>query len=146
MRGWQLALVPAVGNFSNRNEKALRIIRRAQNSTQAFGQALKGDLLCLVRAAREQCHQHHQIRQREKPLIRLNSRRFRRPRDESKVPALREIVQVVDANPREVGHLVVGENLLTRFDGNHGPCLSFLSALLAPYFLDANRMLAAVLF
>lgn len=85
-----------------------------------------------MRAAREQCHQHHQVRQCEKPLIRLNSRRFRRPRDEPKVPALREVVQVVDANPRKIRHLVIGENFLARFDGNHGPCLSFLSALLVP--------------
>jgi hypothetical protein len=90
------------------------------------------DLPRLVRAAREQCHQHHQVRQREKPLIRLNSRRFRRSRDEPEVPAPREIAQVVDANPRKIGHLVIGENFLARFDGNHGPWPSFLSALLVP--------------
>ena len=89
---------------------------------ETFGQTLPP----LVCAAREQCHQDHQVRQGEKPLIRLNSCRFRRSRDETKMPALSEVVQVVHANPREIGHLVIGENFLARFDGNHdvGPRFS----------------------
>ena len=78
--------------------------------------------------AREQRHQNHQIRQGEQPLIRLDSRRFRCPRDEPQVPALRKVVQVVDANPSQIGDLGIGENLLARFYGNHGPWPLFCSA------------------
>jgi hypothetical protein len=39
-------------------------------------------------------------------------------------------VQVVHANPRKIGHLVISENFLARFDGNQdvGPLFS------PPYF------------
>jgi hypothetical protein len=90
-----------------------------------------------VRAARKQCHQYHQVRQGEKPLIRLNSRRFRRSRDEPKVPALSEVVQVVDANPREIGDFIIGEDFLARFDGNHDVGPRF-SPPTDPYPLDAK--------
>jgi hypothetical protein len=106
-------------------------------NSQTFGRRRVGTLSALVRAARKQCHQHHQVRQRKKPLIRLNSRRFRRSRDEPKVPALGEVVQVVDANPREVGHFVISENLLARFDGNHDVGPRF-SPPTGPYTLDAK--------
>jgi hypothetical protein len=101
-----------------------------------LGRPLKRRIAPLVRAARKQCHQHHQVRQGEQPLIRLNSGCFRSPRDKPKMTALREVVQVVHTNPREVGHFVIGEDFLTGFDGNHG--LGPLSS--PPYFsypLDA---------
>jgi len=97
----------------------------------------------LVRAAREQRHQNHQVRQGEQPLIRLDSRCFRRPRDKAKMTALREVVQMVHANPREIGHLIIGENLLARFDGNHGP--GPLSLRLPSTPLDAYGILRAAL-
>jgi hypothetical protein len=55
----------------------------------------------LVSALREQRHQHHQIRQREEPLIGLRTGSFRGAGDEAQVAALGEIVDVIDANPRE---------------------------------------------
>ena len=81
-----------------------------------------------MRAAREQRHENHQVRQGEQPLIRLNSRCFRSPRDKAKMTALREVVQVVHANSREIGHLVIGENFLARFNGNHDVGPLFFSA------------------
>src|SRR6266852_3488821 len=56
----------------------------------------------LVRALRKEGHEHHQIREREQPLIRMDPGGFRGPRDESKVAALRKIVHVLDANSRQV--------------------------------------------
>ena len=97
--------------------------RRAKNNSIFLAAAPIGlpraSAASLVRAAREQCHQHHQVRQGKQPLVRLNPRRFRGSRDETQVPALREVVQVIHTNPREIGHLIIRENLLARFDGNH---------------------------
>src|SRR4029077_14027053 len=59
--------------------------------------------------------------------------------------ALREIVQVVHTNPREGGHLGIGEYFLARFNGNHGPWPSFLLRLTWPYPLDAGLILRAAL-
>src|SRR5690349_22162854 len=101
---------------------------------KAYGSScLIGSPAGLVRAAREQCHQNHQIRQGEKPLIRLDSRRFRSPRDEPQMAALREVAQVVHTNPREGSHLGIGEYFLARFNGNHGPWPSFLFRPTWPY-------------
>src|ERR1700752_1474185 len=74
----------------------------------------------LVRATGEQRHQHHQVRDRKQPLIRLNSRAFRSPGDETQVPALREVAKVVDTDPSQAGDLGIGEYFLARFDRNHG--------------------------
>lgn len=74
----------------------------------------------LVRAARKQRYQHHQVRQRKQPLVRLFAGRFRSPRDEAQVPALRKIADMIDANATQVGNFRVGKNLLARFYGNHG--------------------------
>jgi hypothetical protein len=52
-------------------------------------------------------------------------------------------VQMVHANPREIGHLVIGEDLLARFDGNHGP--GPLSLRLPSTPLDAYGILRAAL-
>ena len=71
-------------------------------------------------AARKQGHQNHQIREREQPLIRLDAGGFGGPGDEPQMTALREIVQVIHADASQSGNLVVRENLLARFDGNHG--------------------------
>lgn len=90
----------------------------------------------LVRAARKQCHQHHQVRQREQPLIRLNTGCFCCTRDKPEVAALREVVQVIHTNPRKIGHFVIGEDFLTRLNGNHDFGPLFFSALLS-HPLDA---------
>ncbi len=42
--------------------------------------------------------------------------------------ALSEIAQVLDANAGQTGNLGIGENLLARFDGNHGLGPLYLSA------------------
>jgi hypothetical protein len=74
----------------------------------------------LVSATGEQSDQHHQVGEREQPLVRLLACRLRSPRDKAQVPALREIADMVDANPGQTGDFRVSKNLLARFDGNHG--------------------------
>jgi hypothetical protein len=46
-------------------------------------------------------------------------------------------VQVVDANPREIGDFIIGEDFLARFDGNHDVGPRF-SPPTDPYPLDAK--------
>ena len=74
----------------------------------------------LVSATREQSDQHHQVGEREQPLVRLLACRLRSPGDKTEVPALREIADMVDANPGQTCDFRVSKNLLARFDGNHG--------------------------
>jgi hypothetical protein len=54
-------------------------------------------------------------------------------------------VQVVHTDPSEVSHLVIGENFLARFDGNHGLAL-FSLRLPVPTLLDADRILGAAIY
>ena len=75
----------------------------------------------LVRALRKQGHQDHQIRECEQPLIGADSSRFRSPRDEAQMAALRKIVYMLDANSRQAGDFRIGEDFLARLHGNHGP-------------------------
>src|SRR5580693_1197580 len=100
--------------------------------TATWPAARKRPRTSLVRATREQRNQHHQVRQREQPLIGLNSGCFRCACNEPKMAALGEIVQVVHTNSREISHLIIGKDFLASFDGNHGRWPSFL---LRPYFL-----------
>src|SRR5882762_3374491 len=105
-----------LSGFARKAQKTRNLVKR--RPTQPAAPAATNASVC---AAREQCHQDHQVRQGEQPLIRLNSRCFRGTRDKAQMTALREVVQVVHANPREIGHLIIGKNLLARFDGYHGP-------------------------
>jgi hypothetical protein len=66
----------------------------------------------LVRAAREQRGQHHQVRQREQPLLRLRAGRFRRSRDDAQVTAPREIMQMFYADARQGGYFRIRKDLL----------------------------------
>src|ERR1700694_617388 len=75
----------------------------------------------LVRALRKEGHQHHQVREGEQPLIRMDARGFRGPCDKAKVAALRKIVHVLDANSRQIRDFRIGKNLLARLYGDHGP-------------------------
>src|SRR3981189_430694 len=49
----------------------------------------------LVCALRKEGHENHQIREREKPLIRIDAGSFRGPCDKSQVGALRQVVHVL---------------------------------------------------
>jgi hypothetical protein len=73
-----------------------------------------------VRAAREQCHQDRQVPWREEPLIGLDCSRLGDTRDEAQAMALREIVQMLDANPGKVHDLFMSEDFLTRFNSYQG--------------------------
>ena len=94
----------------------------------------------LVRAAREERRQHHQVGQRKQPLLRLCASCFRCSCDHAQVTAPREIVQMFHANPRQAGHFHVRENLLTRLDFNHG-CLSNSPPLSSPTLFDVHSRL-----
>src|SRR6267143_6787834 len=83
----------------------------------------------LVGALRKEGHENHQIREREKPLIRIDAGSFRGPRDKSQVAALCKVVHVLHANPRQVRNFRIGENLLTRLHGDHGPTPQLQSPL-----------------
>ena len=74
----------------------------------------------LVGALREQSDQNHQVGKRKKPLIRMDPGGFRGASDESQVAGLCEVVDVLDANPRQVGNFGISENLLAGLHGNHG--------------------------
>lgn len=93
----------------------------------------------------EQRHQHHQIRKRKQPLIGAQAGGFRGARDETEVAALRKIVHVLDANPRQAGNFRIGENLLARLYGDHGPAPLNRRVHLYPYF-DAVRIVGAACF
>jgi hypothetical protein len=69
-------------------------------------------------AAREQCRENHQVPWREKP-IRLISKALGGACDKAQPMTLREIVQMLGANPRKVCHLGMSEDPLARFDGYH---------------------------
>jgi hypothetical protein len=84
----------------------------------------------LVRALRKEGHEHHQIRERKQPLIRMDTGGFRGPRDESKVAAPCKIVHVLDANSSLVRDFGIGKNLLARLHGDHGP-----APVLHPHYL-----------
>ena len=93
----------------------------------------------LVRAAGEQRHQHHQVRQGKQPLVGLNTRGLSSARDKPQVTALGKIPQMLDADTRQGRNLGIGENFLARFDGNHG---------LAPLFsppLDVSDIVRAAI-
>jgi hypothetical protein len=73
-----------------------------------------------VGAAREQRRQNHQIPWCEQPLSGPISKALGGACNEAQAMALREIVEMLGANSREVRDLCVSENLLASFDGYHG--------------------------
>src|SRR6266404_428125 len=94
--------------------------KKAPRTSQgAFEESIDSNLL--VRALRKQGHQNHQIRKCKQPLIGADAGCFRCPRDEPQMAALRKIVHMLDANPRQAGDFRIGEDLLARLHGNHGP-------------------------
>ena len=79
----------------------------------------------LVLATRMQLKQNHQVRQREQPLIRLHACHFSRACDEPYVPSACQAVEMLQADPGQVGSLRVRKDLLTRLDFNHAIALSY---------------------
>src|SRR3954463_13472215 len=71
-------------------------------------------------AARKQRNQHHQIGEREQPLIRLNPGALCGSCNKPQMSALCEVTQMIHANACQTGDFRVGEDFLARFDGNHG--------------------------
>jgi hypothetical protein len=70
-------------------------------------------------AAREQCRQNHQVPWREKPMFSLISKALGGACDKAQAMTLREIVEMLSANPRNVCHLGISKDLLASFDGYH---------------------------
>ena len=79
----------------------------------------------LVLVARMQLKQNHQVRQREQPLIRLHARHFSPACDEPYVPSACQAVEMLQADPGQVGSLRVRKDLVTRLDFNHAIALSY---------------------
>lgn len=71
-------------------------------------------------ATREQCGQHHEVRQREQPLLCLRASSFRSPGDHSQMAAPRKVVHVLHTNACQAGDFGVGKDLLTRLYGYQG--------------------------
>src|SRR5712692_3587432 len=69
--------------------------------------------------ARDQCRQNNQVPWREKPMFSLISKALGGACDKAQPMTLREIVEMLGANPRKVCHLGISEDLLARFDGYH---------------------------
>jgi hypothetical protein len=70
-----------------------------------------------VRAAREEGRKHHQVRQREQPLLRLCAGCLRRPCDHTQVAAPSKIMHVLHTDTRQTGDFRVGKDLLARLYG-----------------------------
>ena len=83
-------------------------------------------------AALDQYGQNEQVRIREQPLICFRASGFRGARDESEMPAAGKIAQVIETNSCQTGDLIFGEELLTRFYGQH-VCASQLRSMLDPH-------------
>jgi hypothetical protein len=70
-------------------------------------------------AAREQCRQNHQVPWREKPMFSLISKALGGACDNAQPMTLREMVEMLGANPRKVCDLRMSKKLLARFDRYH---------------------------
>ena len=72
----------------------------------------------LVRAAREEGNQYHEVRQSEQPLFGLGASSLRRASDDAEMTAAREVMEMIDANAGQTGNFGVRKDLLTGFDSN----------------------------
>ena len=70
-------------------------------------------------AATEQRRQNHQVPWRKNPMFSLISKALGGACDKAQPMTLREIVEMLGANPRKVGHLGISEDLLARFNAYH---------------------------
>jgi hypothetical protein len=61
----------------------------------------------------------HKLRVCKQPLLGLSPSRFSRARNSSKVLISREAAEMVQANSRQRGYFVFGEDLLAGFDAHH---------------------------
>ena len=125
MEGWMpaTACVQAriyAQNSAPRGTRQVRSIDQGSRNGRGAGKSRKRYAMRSVRAARKQRNQNHQVRQREQPLVGLRACSFCRARDHPKMTAAREVVQVLHADASQAGYFRVGENFLTRFDGDQG--------------------------
>ena len=65
-----------------------------------------------MRTARKKRGQHHQVRQRKQPLLRLGAGCFRCSRNHTQMTAACEIMKMFDADARQAGHFRVRKDLL----------------------------------
>ena len=72
----------------------------------------------LVCTTGEQRRQHHQVRQRKQPLLRLGSGRFRCPCNNTQVAGPREIMNVLHTDTRQAGYLRIRKYFLARLYSN----------------------------
>src|SRR5215471_6234303 len=97
------------------------------NSSLGYQRAIKlrpfVSVMVLVGALREERHKDHQVGKGKKPSIGINAGGFGGASNESKMAALGEIVDVLDANARKSSDFRIGEYLLAGLHSNHGPLL-----------------------
>jgi hypothetical protein len=121
--------------------RALSIARRASTSNRpsfvGFLKLQPGGTICartgwrfpenrLVRAAREQGHQHHQIGKCKQPLFRLIAGSFRRSCDDAQMAAPREVMNMLHADPRQAGYFCIRKDFLARLYSNQRGLSCFL--------------------
>jgi hypothetical protein len=130
-RDWlagSMDLAPGAGKDEAGGLEAFRKHALVVRTCEHCGRAIRGNVFfrhvkrCAesVRAAWEQCHQDRQVPRREQPLVGLDSSRLGGTRDETQTTALREILQVLDADSREVHDLCISKEFLACFDSYHG--------------------------
>ena len=89
----------------------------------------------LVRAAREESDEHHEVGQGEQPLFGLGASSLRRASDDTQVTAAREVMQMIDADAGQSGNFGVRKDFLTRFDSNQRVLASFSAAFVFVSYL-----------
>jgi hypothetical protein len=86
----------------------------------------------LVRAARQKRYQHGEIGQREQQLVGRSVGGLRSTGDEAQMAALREVTDMLKANPGKIRDFCVCENLLTRFDFYQGSLAKYSANFQSP--------------
>jgi hypothetical protein len=86
----------------------------------------------LVRAARQKRYQHGEVGQREQQLVGRSVGGLRGTGDEAQMAALREVTDMLKANPGKIRDFRVRENLLTRFDFYQGSLAKYSANFQSP--------------
>ena len=74
----------------------------------------------LVGALGEQSDQNHEVGKGKEPAVGVEAGSFGRAGDEAEMTGLGEIVDVLDADARQVRNFRIGEDLLAGLYGDHG--------------------------
>jgi hypothetical protein len=86
----------------------------------------------LVRATRQKRYQHGEVGQRKQQLVGRSVGGLRSTGDEAQMAALREVTDMLKANPGKIRDFCVRENLLTRFDFYQGSLAKYSANFQSP--------------